>query len=52
MRNYMFYVQPLFIMQPNPFFDGNTTVNTGDNNIDLLGCYEQWKDNIGALNYW
>ena len=45
-------VQSLFIMQPNPFFDGNTTVNTGDNNIDLLGCYEQWKDNIGALNYW
>ena len=46
------YVQLLSIMQPNPFFDGNTTVNTGDNNIDLLGCYEQWKDNIGALNYW
>ena len=46
------YIQLVFFMQPSPFFDGNTTVNTGENDIDLLGRYERWKGNVGTLNYW
>ena len=42
----------VFALQPNPNFDGDSTVNTGKSDIDLVGCYQQWKGNFGKLNIW
>ena len=45
-------VPSVFALQPNPNFDGNTTVNTGAGDIDRVGCYQRWKDNFGSLSIW
>jgi hypothetical protein len=42
----------VFALQPNPNFDGNSTINTGENDIDLVGCYQQWNGSYGKLNVW
>ena len=46
------FVPPVFALQPNPNFDGNTTINTGKSHIDLVGCYQRWKDNFKFLHIW
>ena len=45
-------IPPRFALEPNPSYDGNTTVNTGQSDINNVGCYERWRDNIGKLRYW
>lgn len=40
-----------FALQPNPSYDGVTTVNTGQCNIDEVGQYQQWKG-YKTLPYW
>lgn len=45
-------VPPVFALQPNPSYDGNSTIYTGQSDIDLVGCYQRWKENFGNLSIW
>lgn len=45
-------VPSVFILQKNPNFDGLSTVNTGQSDINQLGCYLRWKTNVGELDIW
>ena len=45
-------ISETFALQPNPNIDGYSTINTGESDINKVGCYEQWKNHFGHLNFW
>ncbi|XP_028415192.1 lysosome membrane protein 2-like [Dendronephthya gigantea] len=45
-------VSGTFALQPNPNYDKYSTINTGESDVDKVGCYEQWNNNFGHLGFW
>ena len=44
-------LSPVFALQPNPSYDGVTTVKTGQGKVDHVGLYEEWKG-AKTLDFW